>query len=86
MEEAPDSEHLNLVKTEVLMAMGKYDDALAITTQLIHNKFSSTKLLQLRARCYYMMVRRVLGRVFCVCCVVRKTRREVAIVSLLLAG
>ena len=56
MEEAPDSEHLNLVKTEVLIAMGKYDDALAITTQLIHGKFSSTKLLQLRARCYYLQV------------------------------
>ena len=64
MEEAPDSEHLNLVKTEVLMAMGKYDDALAITTQLIHNKFSSTKLLQLRARCYYMMVRLCWGACF----------------------
>lgn len=37
--------------------MKQYDEVVAITTQLIHNKFSSTKLLQLRARAFYYLVR-----------------------------
>ncbi len=37
--------------------MKQYDEAITITTHLIHNKFSSTKLLQLRARAFYYLVR-----------------------------
>jgi hypothetical protein len=43
--------------SQVLLAMKQYDEVVAITTQLIHNKFSSTKLLQLRARAFYYLVR-----------------------------
>jgi hypothetical protein len=45
------------VSSQVLLAMKQYDEVVAITTQLIHNKFSSTKLLQLRARAFYYLVR-----------------------------
>jgi hypothetical protein len=63
--------------------MKQYDEAVTITTQLIHNKFSSTKLLQLRARAFYYLVRAslgacLMGSVKCVdahdstCCLVRR--------------
>ncbi len=57
LEEAPDSEHLLLMKVEVLMAMKKYEDALAVTSAMLRGNVTSTKMLQYRARCFYFQVR-----------------------------
>lgn len=52
---APQSKELKLIKVDCLMAMGKHEEAYAISSALIRHSQNNSKLLITRARCLYLM-------------------------------
>lgn len=52
--QAPDSDHLQLAKIDILLLAKKLDDALAITTRMLKSKSNSTLMLQRRAKIFYL--------------------------------
>ncbi|CAM9248728.1 unnamed protein product [Pylaiella littoralis] len=52
---APQSKELKLMKVDCLMAMGKHEEAYAMSSALIRHSQNNSKLLITRARCLYLM-------------------------------